>query len=432
MRTAVLFSWDAQRLLALIGTVALLGAACAPAAPPPPTAVLAPAKPAATTAPAAAAPTTPAGAAPAAAKPASGEPIKIGYVWGVTGAVAEIVRPASEATKAFWDDLNKKGGIKGHPVQMVEIDDKYQVPLAQEGYKKVTTDDKVPIVVLASTGDTEALAPQIATDKIVAITLSCDEKWSMPEKNPSIFTVCTTYQDQMITALKFIKDKSGGKDTKVAFSYPDIPFGQAPLAVGREFSKSLGLTLVDEQKVGAADVDAQSQALNLKSTNPDYVIINNVTGGASAMVRSGKQVGLTAQFLALNYAFDEPTIKAIGQQAAEGYIGVGPNAFPGPEVGLLKDLNAGAPNLKDVTMRSIQGWAIAMVTADALNRATAYDSASILAALEKTDLDVKGAIPGSKWTYTDKSHVPTRKSVFYQVKSGKIEKITEPIDPPAR
>jgi hypothetical protein len=35
------------------------------------------------------------------------------------------------------------------------------VPLAQEGYKKVTTHDKVPLVVLASTGDTQALAQQI-------------------------------------------------------------------------------------------------------------------------------------------------------------------------------------------------------------------------------------------------------------------------------
>ncbi len=350
MRTVALCVRDGQRLLALLGTVALLGAACAPAAAPAPTSASAPAA--------------------TGAKPASGDPIKIGYVWGVTGAVAEIVRPASEATQAFWDDLNKKGGIKGHPVQMVEIDSKYQVPLAQEGYKKVTTDDKVPLVVLASTGDTEALAQQIGTDKVVAITLSCDEKWSMPDKNPTIFTVCTTYQDQMITALKFIKDKSGGKDTKIALSYPDIPFGQTIVAVGHDFSKSLGLTLVDEQKVGAADVDAQSQALNLKNTNPD--------------------------------------------------------------VGLLADMTAAAPNLTGVTMRSIQGWAIATVLADALNRATAYDSASILAALQKTDVDVKGAIPGSKWTYTDKSHVPTRKSVFYQVKNGKIEKITEPIDPPAR
>ena len=233
----------------LVASLVVISAACAPVAPPPV---------------ATSGPTT-----AVAAKPASGEPIKIGYVWGVTGAVAEIVRPASEGTKAYFDDLNRKGGIKGRPVQMVEIDSKYQVPLAQEGYKKVTTDDKVPIVVLASTGDTEALAQQINADKIVAITFSCDEKWSKPEMNPFIFTVCTTYQDQMISALKFIKDRSAGKDTRVAFSYPDIPFGQAPMPIGRDYAKRLGLTLVDEQKVGAGDVDAQSQALNLKSTNPD-------------------------------------------------------------------------------------------------------------------------------------------------------------------
>ena len=405
-----------QRLVAFLGLLALVGGACAPAAAPAPTS--------------AAAAATSGGASQA--KPATGDSIKIGYVWGVTGAVAEIVRPFSEATKAYWDDVNKNGGIKGHPVQMVEIDSKYQVPLAQEGYKKVTTEDKVPLVVLASTGDTEALAQQINADKVVAITFSCDEKWSMPDKNPYIFTVCTTYQDQMATALKWIKDRAAGKDTKIAISYPDIPFGQVIVPTARDYSKTLGLTLVDEEKVGAADVDAQSQALNLKNTNPDWVIIQNVTAGGSAMVRSGKQVGLNAQFLGLNYAFDEPTIKAIGQQAAEGYFGVGPNAFPGPDVGVLKDMNDKAPQLKDIGMRSIGGWTVASVVADALNRADNYDATSILKALEKVDMDVKGAIPGGHWTYTDKSHVPTKKSVFYQVKSGKIEKISDAIDPPTR
>src|SRR5919198_5417838 len=223
----------ARRIFPYVATAALLlplVAACQPSQP---------AAPAATSAPA---PGKPGEAAkPAAAGPATGQPIKIGFVWGVTGAVAEIVRPASEAAHAYFDNLNKAGGIKGRPVEMAEVDSKYQVPLAQEGYKKVTTEDKVPLVVLASTGDTEALAQQINADKVVAITFSCDEKWSMPDKNPYIFTICTTYQDQMITALKFVKDRSGGKDTKVAFSYPDIPFGQAPIPIGREFAKSLGL-----------------------------------------------------------------------------------------------------------------------------------------------------------------------------------------------
>ena len=410
----------------------------APAKPteaPKPAAPAAPASPAA--APAAAPAASPAAAAPAAttaaapAGPATGQPIKIGFVWGVTGAVAEIVRPNSEAVKAYFEYVNKNGGVKGRPIEMVEVDSQYKVPLAQEGYKKVTTEDKVPMVVLASTGDTLALAPQINQDKVVAVTYSCGADWK-PEKNPYIFTNCTYYEDQMASTLQFIKSKVGDKGARIAFSYPDIPFGQDPIPTGREFAQKLGLTLVGEEKVGAADVDATSQALNLKAANPDYVIIQNVTAGGSAMVRSGKQAGLTAQFIALNYAFDEQTIKAIGPQAAEGYMGVGVTAFPGPDLALMKDIGDFAPQIKDVSMRTIQGWSLAMVIADALKRADAYDGPAILKALEKTDLDVKGAVPGGRWIYSDKSHAPTRKSTFYQVKDGKIVKISDPIDPPAR
>jgi branched-chain amino acid transport system substrate-binding protein len=399
--------------VALASVAAVLGAACAPSASPTPPAATAGGTPA------------PAGA------PASGEPIKIGYVWGVTGAIAEIVRPASQATRAYFDDLNQHGGIKGRPVQMVEIDSKYQVPLAQEGYKKVTTDDKVPLVVLASTGDTEALAPQINADQVATLTFSCDEKWAQPDKNPYVFTICTTYQDQMATALKFIKQRATSQSPSVAFAYPDIPFGQSPLAVGRTYAQTLGLPLVDEQKVGAADVDAQSQALHLKTSHPDYVLIQNVAGGASATVRSGKQVGLGAQFLGLNYAFDEATIKAIGPQAAEGYMGVGPNAFPGPEVGMVEEMRQHAPGLKEISMRSIVGWTLAKVVADALERADGLDGPALVKALEGTDLDVKDAIPGGRWTYTSRSHVPTRQSIVYQVKNGTIEKISDALDPPS-
>ena len=99
---------------------------------------------------------------------------------------------------------------------------------------------------------------------------------------------------------------------------------------------------------------------------------------------------------------------------------------------MLREMSERAPNLKEVNMRAIVGWTLASVVADALQRADSYDSQGLLKALEQTDLDVHGAIPGSRWTYSASSHVPTRKSVFYQVKNGKIEKISEPIDPPAR
>jgi hypothetical protein len=90
-----------------------------------------------------------------------------------------------------------------------------------------------------------------------------------------------------------------------------------------------------------------------------------------------------------------------------------------------------APQLKEISMRSIVGWTLAGVIADALRRADGFTGPAIRDALESTDLDVKGAIAGSRWTYSSQSHVPTRQSVFYQVRSGKIEQISGPLDPPS-
>ena len=392
-----------SRAISFAAVAAILGAACAPSA-----------------------------SQSASSTQATAAPIKIGFVWGVTGAAAEIVRPASEAAHAYFDDLNRRGGIHGHPVEMVEIDSQYQVPLAQEGYKKVTTEDDVPLLVLASTGDTEALAAQINSDKVPTLTFSCDDKWAQPALNPYVFTICTTYQDQMRAALEFVKHREASSATppRIAFSYPDIPFGQSPIPAGHAYADTLGLPLVGEAKVGTTDLDAQSQALALRGVDPNFVIIQNVTGGASAIVRSARQVGLKAQFLGLNYAFDEATIHAIGPQAAEGYMGVGPNAFPSSDVTAVQEMAQRAPQLKDINMRAVAGWTLANVVADALERADSYTGAGLLKALEQTDLDVKGAIPGSRWIYTPQSHVPTRKSVFYQVVNRHITQISGPIDPP--
>ena len=202
-----------SRAIAFVGVAPMLGAACAPS-----------------------------GSQSPSSTQATEAPIKIGFVWGVTGAVAEIVRPSSEAAHAYFDDFNRRGGIHAHPVEMVEVDSKYQVPLAQDGYKNVTTVDNVPLLVLASSGDTEVLAPQINSDQVPTLTLSCDDKWSRPDLNPYVFTICTTYQDQMRAALSFIKqrEQAPATPTRIAFSYPDIPFGQSPSRPGAHTPRRSG------------------------------------------------------------------------------------------------------------------------------------------------------------------------------------------------
>ena len=124
---------------------------------------------------------------------------------------------------------------------------------------------------------------------------------------------------------------------------------------------------------------------------------------------------------------DEPTVKAIGAQAAEGYIGVGTTAFPTPDLPIVQEIKQKAAKLGEPEMRHIQGWTMARIWATGLTNAIKASPGKditgelIRDGLEQIkDLDVGGAIPGSKWTYTKEFHGPTRDAVMYEVKGGKI------------
>lgn len=430
-RSAMVLTLGALALLLLL-------AACAAPAAPSPTAAPKPAAP--TAAPAAAKPTAAQGAVqptaaaaatkPAAAVPATGKPIKLGFVWGLTGPIADVSQPNSVAMRAYMDWLNKNGGINGRPVEMVEVDTKYQVPLAVEGYKKVKQDGVVA-VVLMSTGDTEALSAQINEDKLTSITYSCAQAWADSKKNPFIFTICTTYEDQMLDIIQFIKERwKESRPAKIAFAYPDNPFGRTSPPVGKAAAVKLGMQVVGEEIVDFGSVDTTSQMLKLKQANPDFVIIVENNSTAAVILRDGKKVGLTAQFIGENYAFDDTAIKAAGS-AAEGYIGVGAMAFPSADLPLGKEMKEGAPSLAaTMNLRHIQGWSLGKVLAAGLKKAGADPTPqSFKVALETMGaVDVGQATP--EWKYTTENHGPTDKVVFYQVKDGKPVLISGVVSPP--
>src|SRR5712691_6280102 len=137
------------------------GGAATPASNPPASA--ASAHPAAS---AAAKPSAPAaaaaasGAASAAAKPAasgaaagkpSGEAYKLGVTYPLTGPLAAFGADILPGITIAVDDVNKAGGVMGHPLQLVSEDTKSTPEAGLAAMRKVVDVDKVPVVLTAFT-----------------------------------------------------------------------------------------------------------------------------------------------------------------------------------------------------------------------------------------------------------------------------------------
>ena len=70
------------------------------------------------------------------AAPQSGEPIKVGGIFDLTGATADVGVPYADGLKGYVDWINAKGGIKGRKIELIGNDYAYKVPNAEQLYSQ--------------------------------------------------------------------------------------------------------------------------------------------------------------------------------------------------------------------------------------------------------------------------------------------------------
>src|SRR5438132_13039697 len=74
------------------------------------------------------------------------DPIKIGFGMALTGGLSANGKPALLAMQIWKDDVNKKGGLLGRPVELVFYDDQTNPATVPGIYTKLLDVDKVDLV----------------------------------------------------------------------------------------------------------------------------------------------------------------------------------------------------------------------------------------------------------------------------------------------
>ncbi len=82
-----------------------------------------------------------------AVRAASAQPLRIGYCLSLTGPLAGNSRSAQLAHMIWAEDVNKRGGLLGRPVEFVCYDDRADASLVPGLYRKLVEEDKVDLVI---------------------------------------------------------------------------------------------------------------------------------------------------------------------------------------------------------------------------------------------------------------------------------------------
>jgi branched-chain amino acid transport system substrate-binding protein len=253
------------------------------------------------------------------AQAASAQPVRFALCYDLSKAYTFITPQIVQAAKDYAEVLNEKGGIEGHPVEIVVQDHGNEPQRGIECYEKLKREG-VMVFDMLSTPVSRAVLPRIMADGNILLQSFVGRGDAIDgEVFKWVFPIGPTYWGQMANDVQYIKTKSNGnmKGVKVAFIYPDYAFGQEPIPVLKTLAAKEGF----DMQLFPNPLPGKDQAAvwtQIRRYNPDWVISWNLSAMHVVAAREMKRNGIAMDKLITVNWLNEVDINNIGAAEAKG------------------------------------------------------------------------------------------------------------------
>jgi branched-chain amino acid transport system substrate-binding protein len=308
---------------------------------------------------------------------AADDVVTVGACQPITGRFAFAGIAINAGLQDYLNLANEKGLVPGKKFNYVYEDSGYDTEKAVACFKQIMAKHSPVIMYGESTGLGKAIAPELNSRyKVLYASASFSSELADPKTHPFSFISGPTYSDMFGVLLEYIARNKGAARPKVAFFYSDTEFGKDPIPYARKRAAELGIDVVNEIVTKAGAVDVTSEVLQLKKTNPDYVIFQGyILSPIIEVIRATRDFGLKTRFMGTFWSMDKGIIEKLGQDA-DGYMGVMPYAYfyeeSAPGIAAMRAYNQRLhPEVKYQPNSYIQGWFTGMVYVEAVKRVVA-------------------------------------------------------------
>jgi ABC-type branched-subunit amino acid transport system substrate-binding protein len=241
----------------------------------------------------------------------------IGQTAGVTGAVAATVNEAIQGAHLYIDHINARGGVAGEKIELLTLDDKFDVKLAAENARVLIEDKKVLALFLnRGTPHTEAIMPLLVQHDIALIGPSTGAMVLHQPVKRHIFNVRSSYQREAKRAIEHLSTVS---ITRIAVVHVDDTFGQDALAGTMEGLKNTNTQPVAVLKFDRSKPDYSKLVPDLVKLDPQAIVWIGSGTAVSDGIKALRVAGANAQIITLSNNASAGFIKNLGT-ASRGVI----------------------------------------------------------------------------------------------------------------
>ena len=251
----------------------------------------------------------------------SGEPIKIGAMYNVTGGMSSIDAPGLNGMKLAVEEINAAGGVLGQPIELIAIDGKTDQTAVTNAVSEMIEVNQV-VAIGGLNDSTFALAAgPIAQEAGIPFVTAGATLPTLPEQIGDHFFMVPFGDDTQAYAIAdYAMDELSGKTAYMLVDQA-YDFTTALASFFKERWEERGGEIVLEDIYQSGDTDFSAQIARLKALDPqpDVLFVSAIPNEAGITTLQIWEAGLTQPILSGD-GFDTPLIAEVaGDQADAVY-----------------------------------------------------------------------------------------------------------------
>jgi ABC-type branched-subunit amino acid transport system substrate-binding protein len=339
-------------------------------------------------------------------------PAQEAYVVGMSGALtgrgSGTYAPVVEAMRIYLEGVNARGGINGHPVEMVVQDNQAEPSRAATDAKKFIGRDDLILVMNASLSST--YAPMVAEIRKAGMPLLfaggvCPKEVFPPADKLQFCTTAFAADRDSEFAMHFVKEVEN-RAVKLGFAAMSIPLSRAGIDRAAEVAESLGMQTVDKENIPPPTPNYAPFATKLKDAGAEWVFSWAPWVTQIKTFEALRALGWQGKYLSYGHINAEEELARVKD---DGFFVLGANALFQDDLPIHKEIRAAAKagGAKFPATYMAEGWIAAMALEQVLSKVSWPPSRDkVIAAMNDIEIDLKG-LRGGPLTWTADNHFRT-------------------------
>jgi len=244
---------------------------------------------------------------------------RIGAIFSLTGSGALLGERMKTTVEMLVEEVNRNGGINGHPVKLIIYDAGSEVTKAVEAANRLITQDEVDIISGAGnmSGLALAIKPVAARYGVPMISNAGARSIVEPvEKSRWAFKSHLTDREVIGRAIDYWKSKG---ISRVALLSDTSGFGTSARDELKLQAGPSGIDVVAWEEFDMAATDLTPQLTRIRSANPEVILCWTVAPSGVLFMKNARQLGLQ-QILMHGFGYVVPKYMQMAGDAAEGAV----------------------------------------------------------------------------------------------------------------